>query len=66
VLVRFAYLAVSPAFAACEHISPNEALMLAGTLTVVATVAAASIFGASPQRRTALAHRGPRLETFNF
>ena len=41
----------------CEHLSPNEALMLAGTLTVVATVTAASIFGASPQRRTALAHR---------
>jgi MFS family permease len=41
----------------CERIGAHETLVLAGTVTLVATALAASIFAASPQRRTALAHR---------
>jgi MFS family permease len=40
----------------CERVGANETLVLAGTVTFVATAVAASIFAASPQRRTALAH----------
>ncbi|TQM84127.1 putative MFS family arabinose efflux permease [Saccharothrix saharensis] len=41
----------------CERIGAPETLVLAGVLALVATVFAASVLGAPPHRRTALAHR---------
>ncbi|NKE60369.1 MFS transporter [Lentzea sp. PSKA42] len=41
----------------CERVGANTTLALAGTVTLLATLTAASLFGASPQRRTAFAHR---------
>jgi hypothetical protein len=41
----------------CERAGVNTTLVLAGAVTLLATLAAASLFGASPQRRTAFAHR---------
>lgn len=41
----------------CERAGTNTTLVLAGTVTLLATLTAASLFGASPQRRTAFAHR---------
>ncbi|MEU4767114.1 MFS transporter [Actinosynnema sp. NPDC023794] len=41
----------------CERIGAPETLVLAGVLTLMATVFAASVLAAPPHRRTALAHR---------
>jgi MFS family permease len=41
----------------CERAGANTTLVLAGTVTLLATLSAASLFGASPERRTAFAHR---------
>lgn len=41
----------------CERVGANTTLVLAGTVTLLVTLSAATLFGASPQRRTALAHR---------
>jgi MFS family permease len=41
----------------CERIGAPETLVLAGALTLMVTVFAASVLGAPPHRRTALAHR---------
>ncbi|MFD0200976.1 MULTISPECIES: MFS transporter [Saccharothrix] len=41
----------------CEHVGAPEALVLAGALTLMVTVFAASVLAAPPHRRTALAHR---------
>ncbi|RKT54389.1 MFS transporter [Saccharothrix australiensis] len=41
----------------CERIGAPETLVLAGTLTLIATVLAATVFAAPHQRRAALAHR---------
>lgn len=41
----------------CERVGAPETLVLAGTLTLLATVAAASVLAAPPERRAALAHR---------
>jgi MFS family permease len=41
----------------CERAGADTTLVLAGTVTLLATMSAASLFGASPHRRTAFAHR---------
>ncbi|PWK84894.1 transmembrane secretion effector [Lentzea atacamensis] len=41
----------------CERIGADTTLVLAGTTTLLVTLSAATLFAASPQRRTALAHR---------
>ncbi|MEV0675392.1 MFS transporter [Actinosynnema sp. NPDC050436] len=41
----------------CERLGAPETLVLAGTLTLIATVFAAVVFSASPHVRTVLAHR---------
>jgi MFS family permease len=41
----------------CERIGAPETLVLAGALTLLATVFATSVLAAPPHRRTALAHR---------
>ncbi|MBM7857156.1 MFS transporter [Lentzea nigeriaca] len=41
----------------CERLGAGTTLVLAGTITLLTTLSAAALFGASPQRRTALAHR---------
>ncbi|MCR3750800.1 putative arabinose efflux permease, MFS family [Lentzea californiensis] len=41
----------------CERAGAETTLVLAGTATLLATLSAAALFGASPQRRTAFAHR---------
>ncbi|WP_434444176.1 MFS transporter [Lentzea sp. E54] len=41
----------------CERVGANTTLVLAGTVTLLVTLSAATLFGASPQHRTALAHR---------
>lgn len=41
----------------CERAGVETTLVLAGTATLLATLSAAALFGASPQRRTAFAHR---------
>ncbi|MEV8442308.1 MFS transporter [Actinosynnema sp. NPDC051121] len=41
----------------CERIGAPETLVLAGALTLLVTVFAASVLAAPPHRRTALAHR---------
>lgn len=41
----------------CEHVGAPETLVLAGTVTLLVSIAAASVLAAPPERRTALAHR---------
>ncbi|WP_158851532.1 MFS transporter [Saccharothrix deserti] len=41
----------------CERIGAPETLVLAGALTLLMTIFAASVLAAAPHRRTALAHR---------
>ncbi|PSL52959.1 putative MFS family arabinose efflux permease [Saccharothrix carnea] len=41
----------------CEHVGAPETLVLAGALTLIMTVFAASVLATPPHRRTALAHR---------
>jgi MFS family permease len=48
----------------CQHVGASQALLFAGTVTLLATLLATLVRGASPERRAALAHRVLRRPAF--